>query len=71
MNTIHAIFENGVFRPTQTVALPEQCEVEFKLRIVNGNQAAPGDMTEIYDILSRRPESDDRTAAERHDEHQP
>ncbi len=32
---IHAIYENGVFRPVQPVDLPERCEVEVDLRAVN------------------------------------
>ena len=29
MRTIHAIYENGVFRPTDPVEFPEKCEVEI------------------------------------------
>ncbi len=29
MQTIHAIYENGLFRPTDTVELPDPCEVEL------------------------------------------
>lgn len=29
MQTIHAIYENGIFRPTEPVELPDQCEVEI------------------------------------------
>ena len=32
---IHAIYENGVFRPVQPVDLPERCEVEVDIRAVN------------------------------------
>ncbi len=32
---IHAIYENGVFRPMQPVDLPERCEVEVDIRAVN------------------------------------
>jgi predicted DNA-binding antitoxin AbrB/MazE fold protein len=35
MGTVHAIYENGVFKPKEPVALPESCEVEFEPRIVN------------------------------------
>ena len=28
---IHAIFENGVFRPVERVELPERCEVELQI----------------------------------------
>jgi predicted DNA-binding antitoxin AbrB/MazE fold protein len=34
MPTIHAIYENGVFKPTEPVSLPESCKVEFELRVV-------------------------------------
>jgi predicted DNA-binding antitoxin AbrB/MazE fold protein len=32
--TIHAVFENGVFRPVESVDLPEKSEVEFEPRLV-------------------------------------
>ena len=31
---IHAVYENGVFRPIESVDLPEKSEVEFELRLV-------------------------------------
>jgi predicted DNA-binding antitoxin AbrB/MazE fold protein len=34
METIHAIFENGVFRPVMPVELPEQAEFAFEPRLV-------------------------------------
>jgi len=34
MGTIHAIYEDGVFKPTEPVSLPEACEVEFEPRVV-------------------------------------
>jgi predicted DNA-binding antitoxin AbrB/MazE fold protein len=66
--TIHAIFENGVFRPKQPVELPEACEVEFEPRLV-----APGKtgLEGIYRVLAERYESGERDVAARHDEHQP
>ena len=39
--TIHAIFENGVFRPIESVDLPERSEVEFELRLVAKTDAWP------------------------------
>jgi predicted DNA-binding antitoxin AbrB/MazE fold protein len=39
MKTIHAVFENGVFRPTQKVELPEHCEVEFEPRVIESSIA--------------------------------
>ena len=45
MQTIHAIFENGVFRPVVPVELPEQAEFAFEPRLVaeptSDNGAAP------------------------------
>jgi predicted DNA-binding antitoxin AbrB/MazE fold protein len=41
--TIHAVFENGVFRPTGPVDLPESCEVEFEPRTVNPITKPPGE----------------------------
>ena len=32
MQTIHAIYENGLFRPTDTVELPDPCEVELNIQ---------------------------------------
>ena len=79
MKTIHAVFENGVFRPTQQVDLPEHCEVEFEPRLIEkavADQIAalreidPG-MAAVYEVLSRRSSSGRHDIAERHNEHQP
>jgi predicted DNA-binding antitoxin AbrB/MazE fold protein len=35
MTVVRAVYENGVFKPTQPVALPEATEVEFVPRLVN------------------------------------
>ena len=32
--TIHAVFENGIFRPVEPVDLPDKVEVEFEPRVV-------------------------------------
>ena len=37
--TIHAIFENGIFRPIESGDLPEKSKVEFELRLVAKNKA--------------------------------
>jgi predicted DNA-binding antitoxin AbrB/MazE fold protein len=39
--TIHAVFENGVFRPVESVDLPEKAEVEFEPRLVAKNDGWP------------------------------
>lgn len=32
MQTIHAVYENGIFRPIEPVELPDRCEVEITVR---------------------------------------
>ena len=39
--TIHAVFENGVFRPVESVDLPEKSEVEFEPRLIAKNEGWP------------------------------
>ncbi|MGO8746443.1 MAG: antitoxin AF2212-like protein [Thermoguttaceae bacterium] len=36
ITTVHAIYENGVLRPTQPIELPERCEVEVQVRPLLG-----------------------------------
>jgi predicted DNA-binding antitoxin AbrB/MazE fold protein len=67
MTTIHAIYENGVFRPQEPVELPDQCVVEFEPRIV----APQANGRSVYDVLSRGFASGEPDVAERHNEHQP
>lgn len=67
--TIHAVYENGVFRPTEKVDLPDACEVEVEVRRVN-EQKAPT-LDDVYAILGRRHSSGEDDLAERHNEHQP
>lgn len=72
MGTIHAIYEGGVFRPTDPVPLPDKCEVEFEPRMVNGDPPLGSqDMEAIYEILDRRYSSGHTDTAARHNEHQP
>lgn len=40
--TIHAVYENGVFRPMDKVALPDHCEVEVEIRQVKHQPKLPG-----------------------------
>jgi predicted DNA-binding antitoxin AbrB/MazE fold protein len=74
--TIHAIYENGVFRPLEPVDLPEQTPVAFEVRVLpESPSAAPEPMSEgltrIYEVLGRRYHSGHTDTAERHNEHQP
>jgi len=74
MNTVHAIYENGVFRPVVPVTLPERAEVEFEPRLVSVTEpasASPEALRAIYEVLSERYASGFSDTAERHNEHQP
>jgi predicted DNA-binding antitoxin AbrB/MazE fold protein len=71
MKTIHAIFERGVFRPLESVGLPDRCEVEFEPRPVSPAADRDENLKAIYGILSERYASGEHEVAARHDEHQP
>jgi predicted DNA-binding antitoxin AbrB/MazE fold protein len=70
MKTIHAIYADGVFRPTEQVELPERCEVEFEPRPVAAHDVDAA-LANVYNILSERYASGEPDIAERHDHHQP
>ena len=71
MKTVHAIFEQGVFRPLESVDLPERMEVEFEPRAVSGTKPEDEGLDAIYAVLSERYESGQHDGAARHNEHQP
>ncbi len=68
--TVKAVYENGVFRPTVPVELPEHCHVEFEPKITATPDATPK-LDEVYSVLDARFESGETDVAKRHDEHQP
>jgi predicted DNA-binding antitoxin AbrB/MazE fold protein len=68
--TVHAIFENGVLRPTEPLNLPDQCEVEVEVRSIKSDACRPR-LDEVYAILSKRFNSGEHDVAERDNEHQP
>ena len=70
MKTIHAIYEDGVFRPMERVDLPEHCEVEIEARPWQ-RQPSKESLAEVYAILSERFETGAHDVAARHNEHQP
>jgi predicted DNA-binding antitoxin AbrB/MazE fold protein len=68
MKVIHAVYENGVFRPTGPVDLPEHCRVEFEPKVL-ADAARPVDgLDRIYEILGERYDSGRADLSERHDE---
>jgi predicted DNA-binding antitoxin AbrB/MazE fold protein len=67
---IHAIYENGVFRPTEPVDLPERTAVEVEIREIKEAPRIPS-LDDVYAILGRRHSSGEPDVAARHNEHQP
>lgn len=74
--TVRAIYENGVFRPTEPVALPDKTEVEIegiRIKRTAMDDAAPVQSQvdkDILEILSRSYRTGRTDAAARHNEHQ-
>ena len=69
---IHAIYENGVFRPIEAVEVPEKAEVEMAVRVVKENPPPMSEgLARIYAILGERFETGESDLAARIDEHQP
>ena len=71
MKTVHAVYEQGVFKPTGRVDLPDHCQVEFEPRPVGPSAANGAALADVYAVLSERYESGESDVAARHDEHQP
>jgi predicted DNA-binding antitoxin AbrB/MazE fold protein len=64
---VRAIYENGVFRPTEPVNLPEKAEVQVVLPETADEQS----LDRIYKIMGESYASGHTDTAERHNEHQP
>ena len=71
MKSIHAVHENGVFRPTGTVDLPEGSEVTIETKPDPAPEGLSAHQRRIYDLLSQAEDTGDRSLSERHDGHQP
>ena len=85
MKPIHAIYENGVFRPTEPVDLPEHTEVKVEpvaepeaeligIRLPDEplpEAAKRHPQYRTLEILSHRYDTGESDLAERHDEHRP
>jgi predicted DNA-binding antitoxin AbrB/MazE fold protein len=69
--TVHAIFENGVFRPVEPVSLPDRTSVELEVRLPGERAPMSQGLAEVYAILGERFDSGHPDTAARHDEHQP
>ena len=77
MTTIAAIYENGVFRPTVPVNLPEgtAVEVQAPASAIDVRTLVPPNTNEalirVYECLSQSYDTGIPDAAARHNEHQP
>ena len=69
MKTIRAIYEKGVFRPTEPVDLPEGTAV-----VIDAIQAEPETVRaarqRVFETLDHSYDGGEPDAAERHNEHQ-
>lgn len=68
--TFHAIYENGILRPTAKLDLPDPCEIDLEIRHITEEVKAPS-LDDVYEILGRRHASGEHDLAARHNEHQP
>lgn len=71
MSIIQAVYENGVFRPTAPINLPEGTIVSVEALEVPNVEAVHSARQCVYESLSRSYEGGNPTDAERHNEHQP
>lgn len=69
--TVHAVFENGVFRPTEPVGLPERTRVEFDPKVIGAEADDAATQRRIYELLSHSYDTGETDTAARHNEHQP
>ena len=68
---IHAIYQDGVFRPTSPVDLPEGSEVTIQPKPADKPTKLSVHQQRIYAILSNRYDDGPTDGAAHHDEHQP
>jgi len=60
MMVVHAVYENGVFRPIAPVELPERCQVELVIRqepVVNSQASAVAPLANLAAIAAAHPEN--------------
>lgn len=70
INSIHAVYENGVFRPLDAVDLPEATEVVFEPRPIVPRMT-PEVRGNVLAVLAQRFDSGETDVAARHNEPQP
>ncbi len=68
--TIKAIYENGIFRPTEPVDLPDRSAVSLQATLAENEPFAQAEARrKTLAILSRSFPTGETDAAERHNEH--
>jgi predicted DNA-binding antitoxin AbrB/MazE fold protein len=65
---IQAVYEDGVFKPSEPMDLPDHAHVEFEITLVD--DSAKPSLEDVYAILGNRFDSGQDDVAERYDEHQ-
>lgn len=74
MQSVDAVYDAGVFRPTEPVVLPDKCQVRITFETVSVPDAERErleSLEAIYEVLDERYSSGETDVAERHNEHQP
>ena len=71
MATVYAIDQDGVFRPTTPVDLPEGSEVRIEPRPASEPSGPSPHLRRIYELLSQPEDTADPHLSGRHEEHQP
>jgi predicted DNA-binding antitoxin AbrB/MazE fold protein len=71
MRAIHAIYQDGVFRPLEPVELPEGCKVTVEPIQIHESEPLSVHQKRIYTLLSESNDTGDPDLSSRHDEHQP
>jgi predicted DNA-binding antitoxin AbrB/MazE fold protein len=74
MQSLDAIYDAGVFRPTGAVSLPDQCRVRITVEPLpepETEAAADEALGAVYEVLSHRHRSGRSDLSARHDELQP
>ena len=70
MKTIHAVYEQGIFRPTEPVTLPEGTPVVVEARDETADRVEAA-RERVFKSLSRSYGGGQADESERHNEHQP
>lgn len=70
MSTVTAIYKNGLFRPLESVDLPEQTRVSILVSDIQ-RQSVSAALTALHEVMAERHESGHHDTAERHNQVQP